>query len=76
MSLSIDVASVTDVLLADGWHKIDDGSFNLDAYEFLEGDRVVLKGGQSGICATGFSFVSQGTQYSGPLTSVLAVRHR
>lgn len=32
-------------------------------------------GGQSGICATGFQFRSPEGWMSGPLTSVLAVRH-
>lgn len=41
MSLEIDVEKISEVLLADGWHKVNavgDGrsSFGLDAYEFQE----------------------------------------
>jgi hypothetical protein len=41
MSLEIDVEKVSEVLLADGWHKVSavgDGrsSFGLDVYEFHE----------------------------------------
>lgn len=44
MSLAIDVDTVTEVLLADGWHHVADESFSLDSYEYLwsgfEGLRV------------------------------------
>lgn len=99
MSLSIDVDTVTAVLLADGWHTVVNGSFDLDAYEYLwsgidgvkvadlrkypnerGGDRdpiLLHGGGNSGVCATGFSFTAEdGDRVSGPLTAILAVRHR
>jgi hypothetical protein len=37
MSLAIAIDRVADVLLADGWHKVADRSFDLDAYEYREG---------------------------------------
>ncbi len=92
MSLAIDPATVTHVLLADGWHRIEDESFCLDAYEYVEGDLdslvLIHGGGASGVCTTGFRFLEDldgnaGTAHvgdhqcvSGPLTSVLAVTER
>jgi hypothetical protein len=84
MSLAIDVDSISVVLLADGWHDVKDKSFTLDSYEYLwypsaeaheRGEFEIMHGGgQSGVCATGFSFKEQGI-ISGPLTAILAVRH-
>lgn len=76
VSLSIEVNKVTDVLLADKWHKINDGSFDIDAYEFINGTETVHKGGNGGITSAGFVFESEGVTFSGPLTSVLAVRYQ
>lgn len=85
MSLAIDVDAVSDVLLADGWHAVANSSFTLDSYEFLwystdeakrTDDPMLLHGGgNSGVCATGFSFTDEdGSVVSGPLTAVLAVK--
>lgn len=76
MSLAIEVDEVAGVLLADGWHVVDDDSFDLDSYEFLHGEVPLHLGGQSGICATGFAFKEGGDVVLGPLTSILAVRCR
>jgi len=71
MSLRIDCNSVRRVLLADGWH--DATGFDLDAYEFMDGDGMRLHGGgQSGVCATGFAIHSKGIVIAGPLTAILA----
>lgn len=80
----IDVDKVEAVLLADGWHEVADQSFSLDSYEFVwanahqrsTGDfTLMLGGGQSGICATGFAFQDpDGQTLAGPMTAVLAVR--
>lgn len=88
MSLLIDINRVESVLLADGWHDVVDGSFDLDAYEFGTWEqnreytsgkefRAVHGGGQSGVCATGFSFKTnhEATLISGPLTAILAVKY-
>lgn len=86
MSLSIDVDRVTEVLLADGWHKVDShegtSSFALDAYEFIqkhEGRRepdILHGGGLGGICSTGATWQEKNSIMYCPLTAILAVRVR
>ena len=50
MSLAIEVDDITHVLLADGWHTVDDASFGIDSFEFMwregMGDSPSLGGGQ------------------------------
>ncbi len=87
MSLAIDVEFVSEVLLADGWHRVEENSFTLDSYEYIwEGqpEKRLHGGGNSGVCATGFEFLESVdgglddrtlTKASGPLTAILAVRH-
>ncbi len=54
MSLDIQVRNITAVWLVDGWHEVKD--FNIDAYEFSEGDRTVVGGGQvKGVPSSGAS---------------------
>lgn len=74
MSIWIDTNKVSAVLLADGWHKVDKGTFDLDAYEFHDNGHMIHGGGKSGICATGFEFRTRGQPVCGPMTSILAVR--
>lgn len=75
MSLAIETDAVTDVLLADGWHKVRRKSFDLDSFEFLHAGDTIHGGGASGVCATGFSFEDdRGARICGPLTAVLAVK--
>jgi hypothetical protein len=89
MSLAIDIDDVRGVLLVDGWHEVEERTFRLDFYEYVEGKsdpelpvQLVHSGGQSGVCETGFSFrepnvdvpKSRWTQIEGPLTTILAVR--
>lgn len=77
MSLAINTDHVTAVLLTDGWHDVTDASFDLDAYEYVWAGERMHAGGNSGICATGFSFKTlDGDDLSGPLTAIQAVRHR
>lgn len=83
MSLSIQIEAVTHVLLPDGkWYTVDEGSFELDAYEFLDGDpnevgAVVFGGGQDArISATGATWTDGDKRISCPLSTVLAVRTR
>lgn len=77
MSLRIDVAQVTAVLLGDGqWHAVDRGTLELDCYEFQCRGEIVHSGGRSGVCATGFAFSSSGDLVCGPLSAILAVRLR
>lgn len=81
MSLSIDVESVTAVLLSDGWMDVADKSFSLDTYEYITLDPIdrdlmtLHSGGQYGICANGFQFKTKdGDWIEGPLSSIQAVR--
>jgi hypothetical protein len=83
MSLAINVDLVYAVLLADGWHEVETGSFGLDSYEFGEVDQrnefqAIHGGGNSGVCATGFTFKdrSHTGRVSGPLTAIIAVREQ
>jgi hypothetical protein len=74
MSLAIDTDNITRVLLADGWHDVANQSFDIDSYEYMWCERLVHGGGNSGICASGFTFTTtDGLFVCGPLTSVLAV---
>jgi hypothetical protein len=84
MSLAIDPSRVNAVLLADGWHNVDPirdrlndttSSFILDAYEYVDGDRLIFSGeGAPTLSAMGFSFRQGDVRFSGPITSVLAVK--
>lgn len=80
MSLAIDIDAVTGVLLADGWHVVDDASFTIDAYEYLWGedtidcDAILMYNGERQGCSTGFAFVEDGSIVAGPMTSILAIR--
>ena len=76
MSLAIETKSVSEVLLADKWHLVSAGTFDIDAYEFVHGDAAIHKAGASGVCAMGFRFLDSldNRQVMGPLTSILAVR--
>ncbi len=76
MSLAIDVNRVDQVLLADGWHRVANRSFDLDAYEFMHEDRAVLTGGQvSLVPSTGATWAeADGSVVACPLTAILAVK--
>lgn len=81
MSLGIDIDRVTSVLLAGRWYQVKKNSegvstFDIDAYEFVEGDCIRVGGGTvPGVPATGFSFeTSLGSIVVGPLTSIQAVK--
>ena len=82
MSLDIDVDSVVEVLLSDGWHKVLDYSFEIDAYEFIRGNDknrgpdIRLGGGQENLIpASGASWEEEGgITIACPLTQVLAVK--
>jgi hypothetical protein len=75
VSLAIKIDDVAEVLMAGEWHVVEAHSFDLDSFEFLHDDLLVHGGGNSGICATGFSFTDgNGNEICGPLTSVQAVK--
>lgn len=46
MSYEIDVATVTAVLLADGWHRVKGGSFGIEPYSYVA--TVVAEGRKEG----------------------------
>jgi hypothetical protein len=48
MSLPIEVESVIGVLLKDGWHEVEDKSFEIDAYQYLREGVPTPDGGQIG----------------------------
>ena len=80
MSLDIQISKVIAVLLSDGWHTVEGKSFNTDAYEFSDGDSLLVGGGVvDGVPSTGASWSEKGatgkaiTVYC-PLTAILALK--
>ncbi|HEX9582219.1 MAG TPA: hypothetical protein VF970_14040 [Gemmatimonadales bacterium] len=72
MSLAIDVTKVRSVLLADGWHRIVENSFAVDAYEYLQAG-VTRSAGNGNAAPVGFRFKDDaGYLLSGPLSAILA----
>jgi len=63
---------VTAVLLADGWHTPDQGTFDLGEYALKRGEVKWVPAHTNG---AGFTFQEGGVDVSGPLTSILAVKH-
>ncbi|MDQ3208028.1 MAG: hypothetical protein M3Q37_05420 [Gemmatimonadota bacterium] len=76
MSLAIDVAKVRAVLLPNaGWLDIKVGTFEIDAYEFRNDQRVIQSGGNGGVSSAGFRFRDNSNNLvCGPLSTILAVR--
>ncbi len=82
MSLAIELDYVKGVLLADGWHEVEEQSFYLDTFEFVWGvdaqgkPNVVHAAGAGGVSAGGFSFIDErGDRLFGPITSIIAVHY-
>ena len=71
--MNIQIKNVTNVLLADGWHAVDEGSFRVDTYQLRTGNTVKAP---SGTAVDGFEFGLLGERVAGPLSSVLAIRHK
>ena len=67
MSLTINDADVREVLLADGWHAVDKGTYWAGIFD---PERVQFDTPQ-----TWFHFRSEGWGYSGPLATVLLLKH-
>lgn len=77
MSLNIEVDHVRQVLLNDGWHHVNDSSFEIDTYEFRWEDETRLGGGQEPLLPMrGARWMESGFLICCPLTSILAVRVR
>lgn len=72
MSFAIEVARVRSVLLADGWHRVAENSFAVDAYEYVQAG-VTKSGGNGSAGPVGFRFKDDaGYVLSGPLSAILA----
>ena len=87
----IDAKQICSVLLADGWHTVADGTFDVGEYEYhsgpgkaspgtLGGSQVVLHGSAEPLVSTkGFGFKEELDNRRrfiyGPVTSILAVRY-
>ncbi|RZK75246.1 MAG: hypothetical protein EOP28_00485 [Rhodococcus sp. (in: high G+C Gram-positive bacteria)] len=87
ITLQIRTKDITAVLLADGWHEVSEGSFDLAPYEFIqptwtptEGEEGFIKGEKVTVGSLtgviGFQFTPRDavTSISGPVTSILAFR--
>lgn len=72
MSLAIYPEKVTKVLLGGTWHRVNMGTFRIDAFEFVDDDGVLAS------LDEGFGFQELheggiGRQIYGPLTAIQAV---
>jgi hypothetical protein len=78
MSLYINIEKVYAVCVGNRWTQIEEGSFDLDSYEFQHDDNLLHGGGQGGLCATGFrgKVIDDpiGGFIQGPLTALQGVR--
>ena len=69
MSFWIDLDDVTDVLLPDGWHKVEEVSFSMDAYEFHWHGQPMHYSKEGG-----FAFKEKNKIVVGPVSSILAIK--
>jgi hypothetical protein len=44
MNLGIPIDKVSEVLLLDGWHKVQEKSFKVVSYEYTDGQRLIVGG--------------------------------
>jgi hypothetical protein len=76
-SLHVHADHVSAVLLADGWHEVTRNSFTVGPFEFFDGYREQRRLDGPETAPVGFAFdTANGDRFAGPLTSILAVRHR
>ncbi|HXV86887.1 MAG TPA: hypothetical protein VD793_09320 [Gemmatimonadales bacterium] len=72
MGLAIDVTKVRSVLLADGWHRVVEQSFVIDAYDYVQAGGT-RSGGNGSAPPAGYRFKDDaGYILAGPLAAVLA----
>jgi len=72
---AIDVEKVTAVLLIDGWHYIQPGSFQVNPYAFMAGEVTASKP-QPGYFFSKVDQISREHQYFlGPIDCVMGVRY-
>ena len=75
MSLALDVSRVEQVLLMDGWHRVANASFELDAYEFIHAGRTIIAGQPTIIPSMGGRWTEpDGSVVACPVTAILAVK--
>jgi hypothetical protein len=76
VSLAIEIDDVVAIMIGGVWLEIECGSFDIDSYEFVHDDNLLLGGGQSGICPAGYVAALKNAQQKicGPLTALQAVR--
>ena len=80
----INTNEVTNVLLDDGWHDVDEQTFHLGPYGYsveyevddVKESQVLRTGGDSNMPSTGFEFEENGTSVMGPIASILAVKSK
>ncbi len=73
MTQELQAEDVKEVLLPDGWHEVEEGSFDQDAPKFPGSD------GEKNFAFTDLDYCDEGhqviiTRLSGPLSSIRAVR--
>ena len=78
--LMTDIADVTDVLLADGWHEVTLGSFRVGMYEIYSSldkpDEGLRDHFELPMAAFSFRLRDTDVLVEGPLPSVLAIKRR
>ena len=81
MSLNINIELVTEVLLPDGWHPVQQGSFQVGTYELVRwGSRdpateVPEQRTKDALSDMGYTFYApDGSQVAGPITQLQAVK--
>jgi hypothetical protein len=83
MSVAIETDDVLEVMVGGVWLKVEDETFDCDAYEYIHradpGDMdciIVGAGDGKTVPTTGFTFVEQGSEFRvcGPLSAIQAVR--
>jgi len=77
MATSIDVSWITAVLLDDGWHVVQPGTFRIDDYQFTgPGPDSAPTTPQRGFHFVVIDQLSRATQYfAGPVNYLLSVRY-
>ena len=77
MRLDIDLKAVAGVLLADGWHFIQPGTFRIEEFRFVDSEDDHKPTAPSvGFTFTKIDQITRDVQiYNGPMSSLLAVRH-
>ena len=69
MNIFVDPSLISEVLLKDGWHAVVPGTLNMGKYALVEPHMPAP-------AAPGFTFhEAGGGSISGPMSSILAVRH-